>query len=212
MTRRAKKVRRIARPPRSGGSSEATSERKNSSESRKMIGKANSSACGEVVADLRVDLRARDRAAAELDVALAGELALQALRVVLDSQVRLRLEVGDDIGRPSVAGDHRGVVAVVVARNGGDVATRAELRLDLPHAALSRCAVDVAGGHERDDAGVDLPSARGLVAIRRLDRLGRRVGVAIRAESFRDAQPEDAGYGDAEQGDEQHSSPVPIHE
>ena len=42
--RRAKKVRRIARPPSSGGSSEATSERKNSSESRKMIGNANSSA------------------------------------------------------------------------------------------------------------------------------------------------------------------------
>jgi hypothetical protein len=42
--RSAKKVRRIARTPRKGGSSEATSERKNSSESRKMIGNANSSA------------------------------------------------------------------------------------------------------------------------------------------------------------------------
>ena len=36
MTRNAKKVRRIARPPSSGGKSDATSERKNSSESRKL--------------------------------------------------------------------------------------------------------------------------------------------------------------------------------
>jgi hypothetical protein len=58
--------------------------------------------------------------------------------------------------------------------------------------------VDAAGLHERDDAGVDLASRRSLIAIRRLDRLGRRVGVAVRAQSFRDAKPEDAGYGDAE--------------
>ena len=205
-------MRRIARPPRSGGSSEATSERKNSSESRKMIGNANSSARARSLPTCLLTCAPAIAAAAELDVALAGELALQARRVVLDSQVRLRPEVGDDVARASVAGDHRRVVAVVVARNGRDVATRAKLRLDLPHATLSPRAVDVAGGHERDDAGVDLPSARGLVAIRRLDRLGRRVGVAIRAESFRDAQPEDAGYGDTEQGDEQHSAPVPIHE
>ena len=42
--RNAKNVARIARPPSSGGSSEATSERKNSSESRKMNGNASSSA------------------------------------------------------------------------------------------------------------------------------------------------------------------------
>ena len=36
---------RIARPPSSGGSSDATSERKNTSESRKMNGNASSSAC-----------------------------------------------------------------------------------------------------------------------------------------------------------------------
>ena len=42
--RNAKKVARIARPPSSGGSSDATSERKNSRESRKMNGNASSSA------------------------------------------------------------------------------------------------------------------------------------------------------------------------
>ena len=41
----------------------------------------------EVVTDLRVGLRARDRVSAELDVGVSGELALQALGVVLDSRV-----------------------------------------------------------------------------------------------------------------------------
>ena len=83
---------------------------------------------------------------------------------------------------------------------------------NVPYAAFGHCAVDVANHHERDDSGVDLPPGRGLVAIRRLDRLGRRVGVAKRAESFRDAHPEDAGYGNTEHSYEQHSAPVPIRE
>src|SRR5207247_2020410 len=69
----------------------------------------------EVVADLRVDLLVRYRAAAELDVTLAGEPALQALGVGLDSQIRLRLEVRDDVGRTPVTGDHGRVAALVVA-------------------------------------------------------------------------------------------------
>jgi hypothetical protein len=69
-------------------------------------------------------------------------------------------------------------------------------------AALGRGAVDVPALHERDDAGVDLTSGRRLVAIRRLDRLGRRVGVAVRAQPLRDTQTKDAGHGDTKQGDE----------
>ena len=103
-------------------------------------------------------------------------------------------------------------MAVVVARDRRDVATRAQLSLDLPHAPLGGGSNDAAGLHQRDDSWVDLPTGCGLVAIRCLDRLGRRVGVAVRAQPFRDAQPEDAGYGDPEQGDEQHPAPVPIDE
>ena len=106
-----------------------------------MIGNANSSARARSLPTCVLTCAHAIAPPPSFDVALTGELALQARRVVLDSQVRLRLEVRDDIGRAPVAGDHRRVVAVVVARDRRDVATRAQLRLDLPHAPLgcSRC-------------------------------------------------------------------------
>ena len=70
---------------------------------------------GEVVTDLRVGLRARDRLSAELDVGVARERTLQASGIVLDPRVRSRPEVRDDVARAPVAGGHRGVMGVVVA-------------------------------------------------------------------------------------------------
>ena len=52
-----------------------------------MIGNANSSARARSLPTWVIDLRACDRATAELDVTPAGELALQAGGVGLDSQV-----------------------------------------------------------------------------------------------------------------------------
>jgi hypothetical protein len=164
------------------------------------------------VTDLRVRLRAGDRAAAELDVALPGERALETLGVVLDSRARSRPEVGDDVARAPVAGGQGGVVAVVVARGGGDVAACAQPCFDLADAALGAGAPDVPGGHERDDPGIDLASRRGLEAGRRPDRLGRRVGGAVRAQPLRNPEPEHARDTDPDQGDDQHAAAVPMHE
>ena len=57
----------------------------------------------EVVADLGVHLGVGDRVAAELDVALAGEAIFDLLRGVLQSLVRERLEVREDVRRLPVA-------------------------------------------------------------------------------------------------------------
>src|SRR5436305_142699 len=57
--RKTKNVTTIASPPRNGGSSEATSERKNSKDSRKMNGNASSSACA-IRAHVLSDARAED--------------------------------------------------------------------------------------------------------------------------------------------------------
>ena len=103
-------------------------------------------------------------------------------------------------------------MAVVVARDGGDVATRAQPRLDPADLALGTRAVDISGGYERDHPGIDLASRSGLIAVRRLDRLGRRVGRAVRAQPLRDPQPEHARDADADQSDEQHTAAVPMHE
>ena len=143
---------------------------------------------------------------------LAGETALEARSVVRDPGVRLRPEIGDDIGRAPVTRDHCGVVAVVVARDGGDVATRAEPRLDLAHTALGTRAVDVAGGHQRDHARVDLAARGGLEAVRRLDRLGRRVGVAVGTHVLGHAEAKCAGDRHGDQRDQQHRATVGMKE
>ena len=109
-------------------------------------------------------------------------------------------------------GEHARIVALVIARNGGDVAARTQLRFDLAHPELGAGAVDVASGHERDDPGVDLAPRSGLVAVGRLDGLGRRVGHPVRAHPLRDPQPEHPRNRDANQSNEQHTAAVPMHE
>jgi hypothetical protein len=209
--RNAKKVARIARAEqgRQQRRDERTEEQQGEQEDereRKKLG------AGEVVTDLRVGLRARDRLSAELDVGVARERTLQASGIVLDPRVRSRPEVRDDVARAPVAGGHRGVMGVVVAGDGGDVATRAHPRLDPADAALRSSAVDIPGGHERDHPGIDLSPRRRLISVRRLGRLARRVGRAIGAEPFRDPEPEHARDTDEDQGEEQHTETVPMNE
>ena len=120
-----------------------------------------------------------------------------------------RLEVGDDVGRAAVARDHRGVVAVVVARRRARRPARraAAPRPGRPGARPRRCATSPAR-HERDTPGSIWRPVAASISVRRLDRLGRRVGGAVRAQPLRDPEPEHAGDADADHSDEQHAAAV----
>ena len=147
----------------------------------------------EVFADLGVRLCARDLFAAEPHVALPGEPTLDPLCSVFQLLVGVWLEVGDDVGRAPVTGDHRRVVRLVEAGGARDVGFAAQLAGHLLDAQLRCTGPDVAGAHDRDDPGIDLAAGRGLESVPGLDGLGGRVVGAIGAHVLRDAEAACAG-------------------
>ena len=167
---------------------------------------------GEVVAHLRVRLCIGDGAATEPDVGLAGELALEVLRDVLQPLVRERLEVGENVGLPAVVRNHCRAWGREDADDLGHGGLGLELAADLPDARSRGAARDGAGpgGDERDDAGVELATRGGLEAVLRLNGLGRRVAGAVRAEVLGDACTEYATDRGPDHGDDQDAASVRV--
>jgi hypothetical protein len=166
----------------------------------------------EVVADLGVGLGADDRVAPELHVPLAGEAILDLLRHILQRLVRERLEVGQHVGRLTVARDHRRVVGGVERLHLRDVGLCAQLRRHLVDALPCGRRADVPRAHQRDDAGVHLTPGARLKPVLGLHALARRVLGAVRPQAVRHTDAEYAGDDRAGHRPDEHPATVRMKE
>src|SRR5581483_241447 len=106
--------------------------------------------------------------------------------------------------------DHRRIVSLEVAHDLGDVWLVAELGSQLLYAPRGMRTADIANAHQRDDAGVYLPTGRCLEAVGGLDRLSRRVVRAVRAHLLGHTATEHSGPGRAEHRDDEDPPTVEL--